>query len=227
MARFPRLRFSLRSLFVLIFGIALGYALNLETWRLLTGASSEARKRSLPTYIIEPPDVLQVRLYDEKRKPPAAFDGQCLVGMDGKINVGAVGAVHVAGLTMPEAREKIAGIVPNQTDSLRVVVDLAGANSKVYYVVLQGVGLGQQVVRVPITGNDTALDAIAQIGGLAKPDSTEIWIARPSTTGGGAQRILPVNWNAISRGASATDNYQLLPGDRVFVSQKPMPSNTQ
>jgi hypothetical protein len=64
------------------------------------------------------------------------------------------------------------------------------------------------------------LDAIARIGGLKAPDSTEVRISRPAPNGVGSEQILPVNWEEISRGAVTTTNYQILPGDRVFISKK-------
>ena len=38
-------------------------------------------------------------------------------------------------------------------------MDVQGFNSKLYYVILDGGGAGQQVVRLPVTGNETVLDA--------------------------------------------------------------------
>jgi protein involved in polysaccharide export with SLBB domain len=224
--RIPRLRFSLRSVFILMLGVAIGYSLNLRTWQLLAGPGSEARKLRPSSYIIEPPDVLRVQVAGETRDSPAAFSGDCLVGMDGKINLGSFGSLYVAGLTVEEAREKISTVVAEQMKPLRVIVNIVSSNSKVYYVVVKG-GSGDNVIRAPITGNDTALDAIAQVGGLEAPDATEIWIARPASNGIGGEQILPVNWDEISRGAVTTTNYQILPGDRVFVSKKRSASATK
>ena len=70
-----------------------------------------------------------------------------------------------------------------------------------------------------ITGHDTVLDAIAQIGGLNRVASKKMWIARPAPGGVGCDQILPINWNEITRGASTATNYQLLPGDRLYLSE--------
>ena len=91
-------------------------------------------------------------------------------------------------------------------------------NSKVYYIVIQGAGLGDGVYRFPITGNETVLDAIAQIQGLEQVSSKKIWIARPSQATGDV-KILPVDWFAVTERGSAQTNYQILPGDRVFVAE--------
>ena len=91
-------------------------------------------------------------------------------------------------------------------------------NSKVYYIVLQGAGLGDGVYRFPITGNETVLDAIAQIQGLEQVSSKKIWIARPTRSSGNVQ-VLPVDWFAVTERGAPQTNYQILPGDRVFIAE--------
>ena len=92
-------------------------------------------------------------------------------------------------------------------------------NSKVYYVITQGAGLGDSVRRLPVTGNETVLDAISQINGLSQVSSKKIWIARPAPHNFGCQQILPIEWDAITQGAQTATNYQILPGDRLFVAE--------
>ena len=43
-----------------------------------------------------------------------------------------------------------------------------------------------------------------------------IWIARRSPNGG-PEQILPVDWDSVVMTGSAATNYQVLPGDRVYV----------
>jgi hypothetical protein len=100
-----------------------------------------------------------------------------------------------------------------------VSVDVFNYASKVYYIVGQGAGFGDSLVRVQITGNETVLDAISQTGGLTRLASKKIWIARPAPGGAGCDQILPVNWDDITRGASTATNYQILPGDRIYISE--------
>ena len=71
-------------------------------------------------------------------------------------------------------------------------------------------------MRIPSTGNETVLDAMSFIGGLSPVSSKRIWIARPAPAGSGDQ-ILPVDWRGITRRGTTSTNYQILPGDRVFV----------
>ena len=103
-----------------------------------------------------------------------------------------------------------------------VTVDVIAYNSKVFYVITQGAGLGDNVRRVPITGNETVLDALSVINGLSQVSSTQVCIARPAPSGFGYEQILPVDYEAIVKGGSAATNYQIMPGDRVFIAEDPV-----
>jgi polysaccharide export outer membrane protein len=144
--------------------------------------------------------------------------GVHMVGPDGTVTLGIFGSVVVAGLTLDEARSAIERHLSQFLDSPEVSVNVFAYNSKVYYIVTQGGGLGDNVVRVPVTGNETVLDAISQVNGLQSVSSKRIWIARP-VPGCEENIVLPVDWCAVTgRGAAAT-NYQILPGDRVFIAE--------
>jgi polysaccharide export outer membrane protein len=98
-----------------------------------------------------------------------------------------------------------------------IAVDVLAYNSKVIYIVMDGGGFGEQVVRVPYTGNETVLDAIAQVNGLSRISSKKVWVARPAPGNVHRTQILDVHWQAITAEGITTTNYQLLPGDRIYV----------
>jgi len=148
--------------------------------------------------------------------------GPYLVGPDGTINLRQYGSVHVAGKTLSEAKLALEKHLSAWLDSPEASVDIASYNSKVYYVITEGAGQGDNVIRVPVTGNETVLDAISQVQGLSQVSSKSIWIARPAPGGYGCEQILPVNWDAVTRGATTATNYQILPGDRVFIASDPV-----
>src|SRR5690606_36244041 len=141
-----------------------------------------------------------------------AITGQHLVAMDGRVNLGTYGSVYVAGMTLEEARAAIELKLTERLDDPEVFVDVLAYNSKVYYIITQGAGLGDDVTRQPITGNETVIDAVAALGGISQVSSTRMWIARPAPNGVGCEQILPIQWNDIAQGASTATNYQLLPG---------------
>jgi polysaccharide biosynthesis/export protein len=204
----------------------------------------------LPRYVIAPPDILYVQVLlpppehlvpNERPKPgidpaieyrgyysnplsPSPIDGQHVVQMDGTIDLGIYGSVVVAGLTTDQARERVRGFIEEQTGrragSIQVRVSVLAFNSKLYYVITDGAGNGEQVFPLPITGSETVLDAIGRIGGLPPVSSKrEIWVARRSPHGG-IEQILPVCWEDITQKGITTTNYQVLPGDRIYVQSQ-------
>src|SRR5690606_6227282 len=149
------------------------------------------------------------------------ISGEHLVGPDGQVNLGTYGSVYVTGMTLEEAKAEIEKKLSERLENPEVMLDVFAYNSKKYYIITQGGGFGDNIVTAPITGNETVLDAIALIGGISQLSSTKIWIARPGPPGAGCEQILPVNYEEITRGAITTTNYQLLPGDRLFIAEDP------
>ena len=147
------------------------------------------------------------------------IEGEHLVGPDGKIRLGTYGGVYVSGLTLDEAKAAIEKHLEQFLEDPDISVDVYAYNSKVYYVIQQGAGQGDGLQRFAVTGNETVLDALAQVNGLASISSKRVWIARPAPHGQGEQQILPVEWNAITQGASTTTNYQVMPGDRIYIAE--------
>ncbi len=145
--------------------------------------------------------------------------GEHLIGPDGFINLGIYGSVYVSGMTVDEARATIENKLADYMDQPKVSVDVLIYNSKFFYIITEGAGFGDNVVRIPVTGNETVLDAISQIGGLQQISSKRIWISRPAPKDTACDQILPVDWQAITRGASTATNYQVLPGDRIFIAE--------
>ena len=146
------------------------------------------------------------------------ISGQHLVGPDGTVTLGVYGVVGVAGLTVPQIKTAIERHLSQFLDEPEVSVEVYAFNSKSFYVVLQGAGLGDGVVKFPYTGNDTVLDAISQVNGLESVSSKRIWIARPNASADGCQ-VLDVDYTAITECGSVATNYQLLPGDRLFIAE--------
>jgi polysaccharide biosynthesis/export protein len=201
----------------------------------------EFTKVSMPDYIVEPPDLIIVEVLEAL--PGRPISGERLVRPDGKISLSFYGEVYVAGLTIPEVKEKIVlhlrkfihdqtlGLIetdletgeiikkidPRDTD--RVFVDVTAYNSKNYYI------LGDVLVpgKLPVTGNETVLDALQYAGGLlptAAPNN--IRLVRPAPPGACCEQILPVNLAAITSGGDPTTNYQMMPGDRLVVYRDPI-----
>jgi polysaccharide export outer membrane protein len=208
----------------------------------------EFQKVTMPDYVLEPPDMLLVEVLEAL--PGRPISGERLVRPDGKISLGFYGDVYVAGLTVPEVKEKIVlhlrkyinddilGLVerdldtgeykrdknnqvivkdPKETD--RVFVDVTAYNSKNFYI------LGDVLIpgKLPITGNETVLDALEYAGGLLPTAAPQnIQLVRPAPPGACCEQRLPVNLSAITNGGDPTTNYQLMPGDRIIVHRDPI-----
>jgi len=178
----------------------------------------EGAKVSLPPYVIEPPDILLIE--STQKIPDQPIRGQHLVRPDGTVSLGIYGAAYVAGMTIDQAKESIGRTLATRIkdfDLRNLNVDILAYNSKFYYVITDGAGYGEQVIRMPITGSETVLDGISQIFGLpAVSSKRRIWIARRSADGT-TDQVLPVDWCGVSQRGSTSTNYQIMPGDRIYV----------
>jgi polysaccharide export outer membrane protein len=149
--------------------------------------------------------------------------GDHLVRPDGTVGLGTYGNVYVQGYTLEQAKQAIDEHLSKYLLKPDVSIDVYAYNSKVYYIVTDGAGYGEQVYRIPSTGNETVLDAMSQINGLPIVASKHrIWLARPAPANAGCYQVLPVDWQAIVRGGATATNYQVLPGDRIYVEAEPL-----
>jgi polysaccharide export outer membrane protein len=190
----------------------------------LVGMTLEEAKTAIEAHlkgILKEPAKVSVSL--GQIRAPQQIRGEHLVAPDGTVNLGIYGNVVVTGLTVAQARKVIEDHLSQFLQKPEISVRVLAYNSKVYYVIFDLAGRGQQMVRLPVTGNDTVLDAISQVNGLTAVSSQRhIWVKRPGV-GGACDQILPVDWVSITRGDGRSDtNYQLFPGDRLYVGAAPL-----
>jgi polysaccharide export outer membrane protein len=144
--------------------------------------------------------------------------GDHLVRPDGTIGLGTYGSVRVTGMTLQAARTAIESHLSQFLQSPQISLDVYAFNSKAYYVIFDMGGLGQQMLRFPITGNDTVLDAIGLANGLPVVSSKyHMWVSRPVPACSDYDQVMPVDWVSITTRGRTETNYQLLPGDRLYV----------
>lgn len=178
--------------------------------------------------VVQAKETLKEHLSKELAEPGVSMQlaaarpisGEYLVRPDGKVKLGFYGEVHVAGKTLPEIEKAIIRHLEEKEGLVdpKVAVDVAAYNTMVYYIVTDGAGFGDQVTRQPLNGYETVLDALAEIGGMPVNGSkTNIWIARPIPGEPNAAEILPIDWVAITKYGSSATNYQILPGDRIYL----------
>jgi protein involved in polysaccharide export with SLBB domain len=145
------------------------------------------------------------------------ISGEHIIRPDGTVALGIYGSVYVNGMMLDEVKAAVEEQLSRFMHQPEILVDVLAYNSKMIYVVADGGGSGESVVRLPFTGNETVLDAIAQVEGLSEVSSKNIWVARPSPATSQVAQTMPVDWRAITQDAVTTTNYQLLPGDRIYI----------
>ena len=171
---------------------------------------------SMPPYVIEPPDELEISARPSSLELPLTT---ATVQDDGVVDLAFLGDVYLAGLTLAQAEQKIAEhLIPiaNQKkirDPIEVSVRLVnGSQSKFYYVI----GAVTTQGRFPIIGNETVLDAMLAAGLRSNSNPERAYLVRPHPPHGPCQ-VLKINWEDIKDNGGTMTNYQLFPGDRLIV----------
>ncbi len=187
--------------------------------------SRESSMVSLPPYRVEAPDLLRIEVHNPRARGTAGdspLTGDYLVGPDGTINLRRYGTLRVAGKTVAEIRAELNTRLSggSEIDSPHASVEVKQFNSKAFYVISEGTSGGQNVFRLPINSNKTIRDALTGLFGQLPVSGVKIWIARPTPGRTAVEQLLPVDYIAIMRDASATTNYPIMPGDRVFIVTK-------
>ena len=73
---------------------------------------------------------------------------------------------------------------------------------------------------MPVTGNETVLDAISQINGLSQVSSHKITVVRPLAADPAKATRLSVDWEAITPPRRDSDQLPaFFPGDRVYIDE--------
>jgi polysaccharide export outer membrane protein len=150
--------------------------------------------------------------------------GTHLVQTDGTVNLGVYGAVYVDNMTVPQAKEAIERHLSQFLVNPDIGLTVSGYNSKVYYLVTDGGAVaGEQITRLPMTHKTTVLDALGVVGGLPLYARTKsMCLVRPAPAGSGESLVLPVDYKGIVRRGETATNYQILPGDRLYVKAAPL-----
>jgi polysaccharide export outer membrane protein len=187
----------------------------------------ELAKSVVPEYRVEPGDVLVVE--------PDSFDTSIRlpsdqpVQLDGTIQLGRFGQLSVAGKSLPEIEREVRQLIKRQlldetSDGLEeseerraadasVSVRLLSRESKVFYVIGEVNAPGAY----PLVGRETILDAIMTAGGLTdRANEHKLIFVRP-TGPEECRLVLPVCYRQIVQLGDTSTNYQVKPGDRIYV----------
>ncbi len=181
---------------------------------------TEANMAKLPPYQIEPPDVVQIEV--SRKDGSSVIKGAYLVGPNGNVHLKKYGSVNILDKTAAQAKETLVKHLAGKVESPSVHVEVAARNSKVYYIITKADKSkgekGDSVVRLPCTGKETVRDVMKQFPEILSAKFVRIE-RRILTLSIPCQVGLGVNVQAI-RDGSAEHNYQILPGDRLFVDSR-------
>jgi polysaccharide export outer membrane protein len=192
------------------------------------GMTLEAARLTIMNYLLnkpapgtlKPPITVTVALAETKAMQQ--IRGPHLVHPDGFVTLGVYGSVYVDRLTIGEAKVAIEEHLSQFLVNPEVSVDVAGFNSKMYYVITDGAGFGASVARFPMTGKTTVLDALAQVNGLGPVSSKCVYLVRPATSGSCGEVVRQVKWHDVARLGETATNYQVFPNDRIYIVGDPL-----
>jgi protein involved in polysaccharide export with SLBB domain len=172
----------------------------------------ELAKAPMAEYVVEPGDALLVQPVDFDS--PVRLPADQPVLPDGVIELGEYGRPMVAGKTVPVIEAEVRELVKaKEKKDVPLTVRLIGRQSKVYYVLGEVNSPGS----FPLTGRETVLDGLMAAGGLTRSAAEgKIILVRPSHPDG-CREVLPVCYPQIVQLGDTATNYQLRPGDRIFV----------
>jgi polysaccharide export outer membrane protein len=187
----------------------------------------ELAKGVLPEYRVEPGDILLV----EPANPTSRvrLPGDQVVQPDGTIDLGEYGQLRAVGKTVAEIRIDAESLVTRYERRKATPADADGEStppfpslnvrlveptSKVYYVT----GEVNSPGAYPLIGRETVLDAIIEAGDLTdKANRHKVILSRP-TTPCQCRVVLPICYRHVVQLGDTSTNYQIQPGDRIFVA---------
>lgn len=213
----------------------------LDQSRIPSTIPRENAKTVLPPHRLQPGDAVLIEPVSIERDLRLPADQTVLA--DGTIDLGPYGRIVVAGQELEQAEALIeqqidfqiqqqleacqrAGCEPKNSpgrradtpdacDSIAINVRLL-ENVQRYYVLGEVNAPGSY----PLSGFETVLDAIVAAGGLSKgANPCQILLSRPSEPCD-CRVTLPVCYREIVQLGNTASNYQLRPGDRIFVASR-------
>jgi polysaccharide biosynthesis/export protein len=196
-------------------------------------------------YAVEPPDLVVVEILEAL--PGRPVSGGRLVRPDGKISLSFYGDIYVAGLTLPEVKEKIVlhmrqflhdetlGLIkidengdPVRDPKTNEFVRVNPRDTDMVFVDVTAYNSKNYYVqgefslpgKLPIKGQDRVLDAITDSDGLTPlADHEQVFLYREGGKGEPVQ-ALKIDIDQIMLGDDLSTNYQLLPGDKLVARRR-------
>ena len=172
----------------------------------------ELQKQLLPDYRVGPGDVILVEADDFNSEVRLPADQ--IIRSDGTIGLDQYGRLQVSGMNVAEIEAAVEQRLREQDgEDESVHVRLMEVENQAFYVV----GEVKSPASFPLKGRETVLDAIMEAGGLTdRADRHNIILSR-ATDPTGCGTVLPICYRQIVQLGDSSTNYQIMPGDRVYV----------
>ncbi len=213
----------------------------LDASRVPVGIARENAKTVRPPHVLQPGDSLLIE--PEYLERDLRLPADQLVMADGTVDLGPYGRTIVAGRNLEQAESLIEqqilhqmrvqrascqpgaaeeNEVPSSSSWLSEDCNAVSINVRLLEPVHRFYVLGEVNApgAYPLSGYETVLDAIVAAGGLTgSANPCQILLARPSDPCE-CRVTLPVCYREIVQMGNTATNYQLQPGDRVFVASR-------
>ena len=184
----------------------------------------ELNRSVLPAHYIEPGDSVLIEPVDLESDIRLPIDQTVLA--DGSLDLGAYGRAVVAGLTLEQAEQLIERTIiegeATKPEEKRKAYEGFHVNIRLVDSVHRFYVLGEvnSPGSYPLAGYETVLDGILAAGGLTSEAAPcDLLLVRP-TTPCECRVTLPVCYREITQLGDTTTNYQLRPGDRIYVATR-------
>jgi len=153
-------------------------------------------------YVIGPPDVLEVQVWDNKDLNQIVF-----VRPDGKISLPLVGELQAGGKTIQQIQDSLAELYAKAVKGASVTVIVKEIKSRPVYFIGGFTKPGVEQLTRPLT----LLQAVSVAGGLLPiADGENGFIMR-------GDRRIPVDFNRLMQRGDNSQNMLLEPGDAVVA----------
>ena len=192
----------------------------------------ELNQTVLSAHYLQPGDVLLVEPVELDADVRFPADQKVLA--DGTVDLAGYGRVIVAGLTLEAAEGLISQTIQNtdianKNESEKKDVKPTAVNVRLLEPVHRFYVLGEVASpgSYPFVGNENVLDGILAAGGLTSDaNACKVILSRP-TPPPSCRVALPICYREITQLGDTTTNYQLQPGDRIYVGSRTLIDDLQ
>jgi polysaccharide export outer membrane protein len=166
-------------------------------------------------YVVDPPDEIVIKAPNIKE----IDNVKQVVRPDGNISLNLLGQVKVGGLSPVQIQQKLVELASKYYNNPDIKIEVT-ANSKFYSIFGRGVN---QQKKLPYTGNDSVVKALAEAGLSEHAWPQQVWLVRPAQDGKPPARAV-VDFKKMQETGDMSQNYVLHANDMITVPDSPLSS---